>query len=105
MNHSASSPISFLASTFTLEEEFRIDTESEDLADLGIRGIDEGAVDSGGNIYLSTGEQILKFDNTGAFVQTIGRTGQGPGEYQMAAGLRITDSGQLSFFDLIDTVH
>ena len=56
-------------------------------------------VDREGSIYLSTGEQILKFDNTGGFVQAIGRTGQGPGEYRMATSLRITEFGQLSFFD------
>jgi hypothetical protein len=99
VNHLEPSKIKGEPSTFTLEEEFRIDTESEGLAELGIRGIDEMDVGSGGNIYLSIGEQVLKFDNTGGFVQPIGRTGQGPGEYQMAAGLRITDSGQLSFFD------
>ncbi len=99
VNHLEPHKIKGESSTFTLEEEFRIDTESEDLADLGIRGIDELDVDSGGDIYLSTGEQVLNFDNTGEFVQAIGRTGQGPGEYQMATGLRITDSGQLSFFD------
>lgn len=86
-------------STFTLEEEFRIDTESENLAGLGIRGIDEMDVDSEGSIYLSTGGRVLKFDSTGRFIQAIGQTGQGPGEYQMASSLRITDSGLLSFFD------
>jgi hypothetical protein len=86
-------------STFILDEEFAIDTEAEDLAVLGIKGIEELEVDSEGDIYLSTGEQIFEFDKTGKFTQTIGRRGQGPGEYQSASGLRITDSGQLSFFD------
>ncbi len=99
VNHLEPHKIKGEPSTFTLEEEFRIDTESEDLSDLGIRGIDEMDVDSGGNIYLSTGEQVLKFNNTGGFIQAIGRTGQEPGEYRMATSLRITDSGQLSFFD------
>jgi len=99
VNHLAPSKIKGEPSTFSLEEEFKIDTESEDLAGLGIRGIDEMDVDSGGSIYLSTGEQVLNFDNTGGFVQSIGRTGHGPGEYQMATSLRITDSGLLSFFD------
>jgi hypothetical protein len=93
VNHLAPSKIKGEPSTFTLEEEFRIDTESENLADLGIRGIEELDVDSEGNIYISTSEQVLKFDNTGAFVQNIGRSGQGPGEFQMATGLRITDCG------------
>ncbi len=99
VNHLEPSKIKGEPSTFSLEEEFRIDTESEDLANLGIRGIDEMEVDGKGNIFLSTGEQVLKFDSTGRFVQTIGQPGQGPGEYQMATSLRITDSGQLCFFD------
>lgn len=86
-------------STFILDEEFSIDTEAEDLAGLGIKGIDELDVDLEGDIYFSSGEKIFKFDKTGKFTQTIGRNGQGPGEYQMASGLRITDSGQLSFYD------
>jgi len=86
-------------STFSLNEEFKVDTESEVLSRLGIRGLDEMDVDKEGNIYLSTGDQVLKFDNTGRFIQTIGRPGQGPGDYQMSTGLRITDSGLLSFFD------
>jgi hypothetical protein len=86
-------------STFILDEEFTVDTEAEDLAGLGIKGIDELDVDLEGNIYLSTGEQIFKFDKTGKYTHTIGRRGQGPGEYQSAFGLRITDSGQLSFYD------
>ncbi len=86
-------------STFILDEEFSIDTEAEDLAGLGIKGIDELDADLEGDIYFSTGEKIFKLDKTGKFTQTIGRKGQGPGEYQMASGLRITDSGQLSFYD------
>jgi hypothetical protein len=86
-------------STFILDEEFTIDTEAEDLAGLGIKGIDELDVGLDGDIYFSSGEKIFKFDKTGKFTQTIGRNGQGPGEYQMASGLRITDSGQLSFYD------
>jgi hypothetical protein len=99
INHLEPSKIKGEPTSFTLEEEFRIDTENEDLAELGIRGIDEMDVDREGSIYFSTGEKVLKFDNTGAFVQTVGRTGQGPGEYRMATSLRITDSGLMSFFD------
>lgn len=99
VNHLEPSTIKGEPSTFTLEEEFRIDTESDDLAELGIRGLDGMDVDREGSIYLSTGDRVLKFDSTGRFIQAIGRTGQGPGEYQMATGLRVTDSGLLSFFD------
>ncbi len=85
--------------TFSLEEELLIDTEKEDLAGLGIGGIEEGDVDAEGNIYLASREQIFKFDNEGSFVQTIGQIGQGPGEFQRIRGVRITNSGELSFYD------
>lgn len=85
--------------TFSLEEEFRIDTESEDLAELGIKSIEEFEVDAEGNVFPSTGEQVFKFDGTGQYVGAVGRRGQGPGEYQMALGLRIMRSSELSFYD------
>ncbi len=99
VNHLEPSKIKGEPSTFSLEEEFKIDTESEDLFGLGIRGLDEMDVGKKGSICLSIGDRVLKFDDSGRFVQTIGRTGQGPGEYQMATSLRMTDSGLLSFFD------
>ncbi len=86
-------------STFRLEEEFVIDTEKEDLAELGIGGIDEYNIDSEGSIYFASRGQIFKFDNKGNFVQTIGQKGQGPGEYQRADTLRITSSAEISVFD------
>jgi hypothetical protein len=86
-------------STFRLEEELIIDTEREDLADLGIGGIDEYDIDSEGSIYFTSRGQLFKFDEGGNFIQVIGRKGQGPGEYQRADTLRITGSGEISVYD------
>jgi hypothetical protein len=83
--------------TFSLEEELAIDTE--DLPELGISSIDEMDVDAKGNIYFISSGQVYEFDRNGDFVQTIGRKGQGPGEFQRANGLRITDSCEISFYD------
>ena len=85
--------------TFAIEEESVIDTEREDLAELGIRYIDDYDADSKGNIYLSSREQLFKFDNKGNFIKVIGRKGQGPGEYQNVDRLRITDAGTISVYD------
>ena len=85
--------------TFAIEEESVIDTEREDLAELGIRYIDDYDADSRGNIYLSSREQLYKFDNKGIFRKRIGRKGQGPGEYQNVDRLRITDAGTISVYD------
>ncbi len=98
VNQQEPSKINREPSTFSLREDFRIDTEREDLAGLGIRGLDQMDVDKDGSIYLSTGDRVLKFDDSGRFIQTIGRAGQGPGEYRMSTSLRITDSGLVSFF-------
>ncbi len=99
VNHSEPYQIKGEPTTFTLEEEFTIDAERADLAELGISSIYEYDVDSEGNIYFESRGLILKFDNAGKFIQTIGRKGQGPGEHQRVAGLRITKSDAISFYD------
>ncbi len=74
-------------SKLTLEEEFTIDTESEEIAELGLTDIWAINVDSDGNIYLWTtpltkGDLIFKFDNNGNFLTSFLKRGQGPGEIQ-----------------------
>ena len=71
--------------TFTLQQEFTIDTENDAIAELGLT--DLGLyfdVDSGGNLYLAgyenTGGMIFKFDRDGNFTHSFCRKGQGPGE-------------------------
>lgn len=86
--------------TFTLEEEFVIDSERDDLAELGINYMDEFDVDPKGHIYFYSGEQLLAFDNQGHFIQKISRRGQGPGEYLSAYPIRVTASGKVSIFDV-----
>lgn len=85
--------------TFSIEEESVIDTESEDLAELGIGSIDEYDVDAESNIYFASNEQLFKFDKRGNFIRAIGQKGQGPGEHQSISGLRIMNSGEISFYD------
>lgn len=74
-------------SSFTLEEEFSIDTEEEKIARLGLTDI--GGYfdsDSSGNVYLVNpkGDEgvIFKFDRDGNFRRSFSRKGQGPGELQ-----------------------
>ena len=70
-----------------LEEEFRIDTEKEDIMAIGLTDINYINVDSEGSIYCLNEKCqenfILKFDWNGNFVTAFGRKGQGPGELQM----------------------
>ena len=99
INHLIPYKIKGEPSTFRLEEELVIDTEREDLAELGIGGIDEYDIDSEGSIYFASRGQLFKFDKEGNFIQAIGRKGQGPGEFQGVHTLRITSSGEISVYD------
>ena len=98
INHIEPYQIKGESNTFTLEEDFVIDTESEDLADLGMDYMELFDVDPKGNVYIYSGEQLLKFDNKGRYVRTFGRKGQGPGEYIYIHTVRIA-SGKISVFD------
>jgi hypothetical protein len=58
--------------------------------------------DSGGNLYLlDTGSnRIQKLDSEGKFIKTIGRKGQGPGEFQAATSMDIDKDNSLFVFDI-----
>ncbi len=74
---------------FELEEDLSIGREDdENYLFYRVRGI---ALDSEENIYvLDKGNfRIQKFDKSGQYLQTIGRKGQGPGEFQAAFGFFI----------------
>jgi hypothetical protein len=71
--------------TLTLQREFTIDTENDEIAELGLTDIGlHFDVDSSGNIYLvsyeNTEGMLFKFDRQGRFVRSFCRKGQGPGE-------------------------
>jgi hypothetical protein len=71
----------------SLQQEFTIDTERDEIAGLGLTDIGNSFdIDSQGNIYLNGYENadgtIFKFDKEGSFVRSFGRKGQGPGEIQ-----------------------
>jgi hypothetical protein len=48
-------------------------------------------VDAAGNLYVTDrgNNRVQMFDKTGAFVRTVGRQGQGPGEYMFAGYVHI----------------
>lgn len=86
-------------STFELEKEITIDTEAEDLAELGISRIRSVDADRDGNVYFLSNSRIFKFDSHGNFIQAIGQKGKGPGEIERPGGLRITDDQEISIYD------
>jgi hypothetical protein len=53
--------------------------------------------DSAGNIYVmdAGNSRIQKFDRNGEYVQTIGKKGQGPGEFDSMYGFYIDQEGQI----------
>ncbi len=90
-------------STFTLEEEFTIDFEREDLARVGIGEVWGFDVDSQGNVYCLTESQIFKFDNRGHFIRKFGQKGQGPGEFIYPEEWWITENDEFALYDRVNS--
>ena len=85
----------------SLEKEFTIDLEKDEIANIGLTdslaGVD---VDSVGNIFLfqypSGGRNIVfKFDRNGKFVTSFGLRGQGPGEVNFAWHIRVSNQDKI----------
>jgi hypothetical protein len=59
------------------------------------------AVDNEGNLFVSdpANLRVQEFDKSGKFVRTIGRKGQGPGEFRFPARLKIDGMGRLCVFE------
>jgi hypothetical protein len=89
--------------SLSLQEEFVIDPEKDEIAEIGLgefAGID---VDSEENIYFwtrrSSTEFIHKFDRYGNFISSFGRSGQGPGEFQFIAYFDINEKNEILAID------
>ncbi|MFC1554985.1 6-bladed beta-propeller [candidate division KSB1 bacterium] len=63
----------------------------DDEMKYGISMIYDMAVDDDGNLYVVSRDEdnITVFNSKGEYVQTIGREGEGPGEFQMPYGMAI----------------
>jgi len=74
-----------------LEEDLKIGrADDEKYAFYRVRGID---VDKDGSIYVAdmSNFRIQKFDKTGKYLLTIGRQGQGPGEFDLPTTVHIEE--------------
>ncbi len=58
-------------------------------------------VDEDGNIYVLDRKaiHIKVFNSCGKFVRTIGKKGQGPGEFETPSGIRITPQKEVLVCD------
>jgi hypothetical protein len=76
---------------FDLEEDLSIGREDDE--NYMFFRIGDIKVDGDGNIYVFEfgNKRIQKFDRDGNFLCTIGREGQGPGEYQRPIGFLLDD--------------
>ena len=85
--------------TFELEEDLSIGNNSDDnyLFEGGL----SLAVDARGNVYAldGRGRRIQEYDGKGRYIQTIGRKGQGPGEFELPLGLFIDAQGNIRVND------
>ena len=75
-----------------------VDTDDEHLA---FNYPSDVAVDAQGNIYIldAGNTRIQKFDQDGKYLATIGRKGQGPGEFISPSGLDLDEDGNLVVTD------
>jgi hypothetical protein len=80
---------------FDLEEELSIGNENDE-NQVFYQGLDV-AIDNEGNIFvLDSGNfRIQKFDRNGRYLMTVGRKGQGPGEFQGFSGAFIDSKNNL----------
>ena len=61
-------------------------------------------VDDKENIYVADMKlhNIKVFDNSGAYLRTFGKQGQGPGELNMPSGIRVTSNGDLMVEEVLN---
>ncbi len=103
VNHLEPFEIKGMHTDLTLEEIFRIDTEKDEMAEIGLTDIWHFDLDSRGNIYLLgytiREYSIFKFDKSGNFVTSFGRKGQGPGEVQRPTFITVSSQDEIFVLD------
>ena len=75
-----------------LEEDLSVGREDDDnYMFYRVRDIE---VDHQGSIYVAdmSNYRVQKFDRTGNYIQTFGRQGQGPGEFELPTKIRISET-------------
>lgn len=104
VNHLEPYKIKGEPSVLHLDREFTIDTERDEIAEIGVTDIGSFDVDSEGSIYFFQEREnvenlVYKFDNQGNFVTSFGKWGQGPGEIQYPYYLSVTKKNHIPIQD------
>jgi hypothetical protein len=95
--HNPSTP-RFPKKTVRFEEELSIGGEDEQ-GKVILYNAWDFTVDAHENIYISEGQSIKVFDPQGKYLHSIGRKGQGPGEFQWIADFSFLPNGRLLAMD------
>ncbi len=87
-----------------MERILAIDTEDDEIANLGIPDIFGFDVNSFGDIYIlrniqGEGDFVFKFDSNGKFIKSFGPQGQGPGEFQNPRHIAIDNRDNILIYD------
>ena len=104
LNHPEPYTIKGEHSVLHIEEEFTIDTEKDEILEVGVTDIRDFDIDSEGNVYFFHEREndenlVYKFDKKGNFVTTFGKRGQGPGEIQFPRYMNITKKDEIPIQD------
>jgi hypothetical protein len=85
---------------FSLEAELTIGQETGG-KEYAFSEIGNVIVDDEGKIYVSDWKEshVKVFDKNGRYIKTIGRMGQGPGEFDKISGMQIIHKRELAIFD------
>jgi hypothetical protein len=81
--------------TLTLQELWRAGGDHEEVL-FGV--VSDVALDAQGNLYALDSQlsEVSVFDREGNFLRTIGREGEGPGEFRRASQLFVTPDGRIA---------
>jgi hypothetical protein len=90
------------AETAVLREVWRAGGDDED-DDVLFAVLDDVAVDGGGNVYLLDSQlnTVHVFSSLGEYLRSIGRQGEGPGEFNMPRSLFITPDGLVAVVQMM----
>lgn len=99
LNHIEPYKIKGESGNLLLEKEFTIDTENEDMLEIGLIDMETFYVDQDGNIYIirwrSSENYLFKFDSKGNFIKSFIRYGQGPGEIEWGGTVLLNPQGEV----------